>query len=62
MLIDVPDHLPQSDETLLSVQQLDHAQAAVEWGLNPPTGEHDGFKHVLNAVNGRVGVLHCGGL
>jgi hypothetical protein len=61
LLIDVPSHLSQFDEKLVRAQRLGYDQAAVEWGLNPPTGEHDSFKHVLNAVDGRVGVLHCGG-
>jgi hypothetical protein len=56
--MNVPDHLPQFDEKFVRVQQLGHDQAAIEWGLNPPTGEHDCFKHVFNAAYGRLALLH----
>jgi hypothetical protein len=57
----VPDHFPQFDEKFVRLQQLAHHQAAVGWGLNPPTGEHDGFKRVLNEADGKLGMLPSGG-
>ncbi len=59
LLIDMPDHLPQFNEKFVRVQQFGHDQAAIEGGLNPPAGEHDGFKDVFNTANGRVGSLRC---
>lgn len=62
LLIDVPDHFPQFDEKFVRVEQFGHDEAAVKWSLNPPAGEHRGFKQVLNAVDGSVCLLRCGGL
>jgi hypothetical protein len=61
LLVDVADHLPQFDEKLVRIEQLGHDEAAIERGLNPATGEHDGFKQMLNTATCRVGVRHCGG-
>jgi hypothetical protein len=60
--MNVPDHLPQFDEKFVGVQQFGHDQAAIEWGLNPPAGEHHGFKHVLDAAYGRVALRDRYGL